>query len=244
MRDATPAVRTATAERSLTPERDYAGVFNLGLYRRHRARPSPKRWRARVWSSCGTHRPSRFPPRSSGELLAEVERARTFVRRRQVVEVTAAKRMIERRSTRFDLYSARLAGDSAYGSAEMLSWLVYQHGIEPPSPRTCPEHQWPPLGDRSPDDALPGLPREPAGQEARLQSVLGWIKTSPSGQSRTKLPGWRGVQLGSSGKACNSATDRYKSMSLRTCATMSCSASIFARARRASDTQISGVIRR
>jgi hypothetical protein len=36
MRDATPAVRTATAERSLTPERDYAGVFNLGLYRRHR----------------------------------------------------------------------------------------------------------------------------------------------------------------------------------------------------------------
>ena len=46
-------------------------------------------------------------------------------------EVTAAKRMIERTMDRFDLYPARLAGDSAYGSAEMLRWLVYEHGIEP-----------------------------------------------------------------------------------------------------------------
>ena len=43
----------------------------------------------------------------------------------------AAKRMIERSMERFDLYPARLMGDSAYGSAEMLGWLVYQHGIEP-----------------------------------------------------------------------------------------------------------------
>src|ERR1700722_7534317 len=46
-------------------------------------------------------------------------------------EVTAAKRMIERSLNRFDLYPARLLGDSAYGSAEMLGWLVYEHGIEP-----------------------------------------------------------------------------------------------------------------
>ena len=46
-------------------------------------------------------------------------------------EVTAAKRMIERTMDRFDLYPARLAGDSAYGSAEMLRWLVYERGIEP-----------------------------------------------------------------------------------------------------------------
>jgi len=46
-------------------------------------------------------------------------------------EVTAAKRMIERTMERFDLYPQRLAGDSAYGSAEMLGWLVYEHGIEP-----------------------------------------------------------------------------------------------------------------
>ena len=31
----------------------------------------------------------------------------------------------------FGLYPARLLGDSAYGSAEMLGWLVYKHGIEP-----------------------------------------------------------------------------------------------------------------
>jgi transposase len=46
-------------------------------------------------------------------------------------EVTAPKRMIERTMDRFDLYPARLAGDSAYGSAEMLHWLVDEHGIEP-----------------------------------------------------------------------------------------------------------------
>ena len=39
--------------------------------------------------------------------------------------------MIERTKERFDLYPARLLGDSAYGSAEMLGWLVYEHGIEP-----------------------------------------------------------------------------------------------------------------
>jgi hypothetical protein len=43
----------------------------------------------------------------------------------------AAKRMIERSLERFDLYPSRLLGDSAYGSAEMLGWLLYEHGIEP-----------------------------------------------------------------------------------------------------------------
>jgi transposase len=60
-------------------------------------------------------------------IIVDVE-ATTAVRQ---AEVTAAKRMIERSIERFDLYPARLAGDSAYGSAEMLSWLVYEHGIEP-----------------------------------------------------------------------------------------------------------------
>jgi len=49
-------------------------------------------------------------------------------------EVTAAKRMIERSRKRFDLYPARLAGDSGYGSAAMLGWLVYEQGIEPHIP--------------------------------------------------------------------------------------------------------------
>jgi hypothetical protein len=60
-------------------------------------------------------------------IIVDVE-ATTAIRQ---AEVTAAKRMIERTMERFDLYPARLAGDSGYGSAEMLSWLVYDHGIEP-----------------------------------------------------------------------------------------------------------------
>jgi IS5 family transposase len=49
-------------------------------------------------------------------------------------EVTAAKRTIERIEQRFDLYPERLAGDAAYGSAEMLGWLVHERGIEPHVP--------------------------------------------------------------------------------------------------------------
>ena len=60
-------------------------------------------------------------------VIVDVE-ATTAIRQ---AEVTAAKRMIERSRERFDLYPARLAGDSGYGSAEMLGWLVYEQGIEP-----------------------------------------------------------------------------------------------------------------
>jgi len=60
-------------------------------------------------------------------IIVDVE-ATTAIRQ---AEVLAAKRMIERSMERFDLYPAKLMGDSAYGSAEMLGWLVYDHGIEP-----------------------------------------------------------------------------------------------------------------
>jgi IS5 family transposase len=60
-------------------------------------------------------------------IIVDVE-ATTAIRQ---AEVLAAKRMVERSIGRFDLYPARLLGDSAYGSAEMLGWLVYEHGIEP-----------------------------------------------------------------------------------------------------------------
>jgi transposase len=60
-------------------------------------------------------------------IVVDVE-ATTAIRQ---AEVIAAKRMIERSMDRFDLYPTRLMGDSAYGSAEMLGWLVYEHGIEP-----------------------------------------------------------------------------------------------------------------
>jgi transposase len=60
-------------------------------------------------------------------IIVDVE-ATTAIRQ---AEVLAAKRMVERSMQRFDLYPAKLMGDSAYGSAEMLGWLVYEHGIEP-----------------------------------------------------------------------------------------------------------------
>jgi hypothetical protein len=42
--------------------------------------------------------------------------------------------MIERAFEGFDLHPAKLIGDTAYGSAEMLNWLVNEHGIEPHIP--------------------------------------------------------------------------------------------------------------
>lgn len=60
-------------------------------------------------------------------IIVDVE-ATTAIRQ---AEVLAARRMIERSMERFDLYPARLMGDSAYGSADMLGWLVHKHGIEP-----------------------------------------------------------------------------------------------------------------
>ena len=75
-------------------------------------------------------------------IIVDVE-ATTAIRQ---AEVLAAKRMIERSIDRFDLYPARLLGDSAYGSAEMLGWLVYEQGIEPhvtvfdKSTRMAPSH--------------------------------------------------------------------------------------------------------
>ncbi len=49
-------------------------------------------------------------------------------------EVTAARTMIERVREHHNLWPARLAADTAYGSAEMLDWLVHDQGIEPHIP--------------------------------------------------------------------------------------------------------------
>src|ERR1700757_4456637 len=64
---------------------------------------------------------------AANAIIVDVE-ATTAIRQ---AEVLAAKRMIERSIERFDLYPAKLLGDSAYGSAEMLGWLVYEHGLAP-----------------------------------------------------------------------------------------------------------------
>lgn len=49
-------------------------------------------------------------------------------------EVKAAKTMIDRVDKQFGLNPERLAADTAYGSGEMLAWLVHERGIEPHIP--------------------------------------------------------------------------------------------------------------
>jgi transposase len=63
-------------------------------------------------------------------VIVDVEATRAI----RQAEVGAARTMIDRTMDRFDLYPERLIGDSAYGSAPMLDWLVEEHGIEPHIP--------------------------------------------------------------------------------------------------------------
>ena len=49
-------------------------------------------------------------------------------------EVTAAKRMIERVQEDLGIWPRKLIGDTGYGSAEMLAWLVHERDIEPHIP--------------------------------------------------------------------------------------------------------------
>jgi hypothetical protein len=63
-------------------------------------------------------------------IIVDVEASRAI----RQAEVGAARTMIERTEARFGLYPERLAADSAYGSAEMLGWLVHERGIEPHIP--------------------------------------------------------------------------------------------------------------
>jgi hypothetical protein len=49
-------------------------------------------------------------------------------------EVASTKTMVERVKERFDLPTKKLIGDTAYGSAELLAWMVNEHDIEPHVP--------------------------------------------------------------------------------------------------------------
>lgn len=60
-------------------------------------------------------------------VIVDVEASRAV----RQAEVGAARIMVDRTAERFGLRPARLAGDSAYGSAEMLHWLVDERQITP-----------------------------------------------------------------------------------------------------------------
>jgi transposase len=63
-------------------------------------------------------------------VILDVEATRAI----RQAEVGAARTMIERTANRFGLKPNRLAGDSAYGSAPSLDWLVETKGIAPHIP--------------------------------------------------------------------------------------------------------------
>ncbi len=52
----------------------------------------------------------------------------------RTAEAFAARRMIDRITDRFDMTPDKLVGDTGYGSAEMLGWLVEERGIAPHIP--------------------------------------------------------------------------------------------------------------
>ena len=55
-------------------------------------------------------------------------------RRMRTAEVNATKAMINRVEDRFGIKPKRLIGDTAYGTAEMLAWIVGEKKIEPHVP--------------------------------------------------------------------------------------------------------------
>jgi hypothetical protein len=62
-------------------------------------------------------------------VILDVEASRAI----RQAEVGAAKTMIERTEERFGLKPERLVGDTAYGAAPMLNWLVEEKGTAPHS---------------------------------------------------------------------------------------------------------------
>jgi hypothetical protein len=63
-------------------------------------------------------------------IIVDVEATRAI----RQAEVGAARTMIDRVADRFGLEPKRLAGDSAYGAAPMLAWLVTDKAIAPHIP--------------------------------------------------------------------------------------------------------------
>jgi hypothetical protein len=80
--------------------------------------------------------------------------------------------MIERSLEQFYLYPGKLMGDSAYGSAEMLGWLVYKHGTIASS-QVAPSSVRPGTRRRAP--AIANMSRSSSTiQASRRRSTLRW----------------------------------------------------------------------
>src|SRR5690606_20042597 len=63
-------------------------------------------------------------------VIVDVEATRA----NRIEEVNSTKTMVERVEERFGLKPQRLIGDTAYGTGEMLGWMVEEKAIEPHVP--------------------------------------------------------------------------------------------------------------
>jgi hypothetical protein len=103
-------------------------------------------------------------------VIVDVEASRAI----RQAEVGAARTMIDRIQDHFGLYPERVAADIAYGSAEMLGWLVHERGIEPHIPVFDKSHRSD--GTFSRDDFAYDHKRDcyicPAGKELRQRQKI------------------------------------------------------------------------
>jgi hypothetical protein len=105
----------------------------------------------------------------------------------RTLEVQATRTMIERVEERVALKARKLIGDTAYGTAEMLAWMVEEKGIEPHVPVWEKAERKDGTFSRSDFryDAEADEYTCPAGKRLRQYWTSGWRSRSGAGQGPT-----------------------------------------------------------
>jgi transposase len=105
----------------------------------------------------------------------------------RTLEVQATKTMIERVEERVALQTRKLIGDTAYGTAEMLHWMVEEKGIEPHVPVWEKAERQDGTFSRSDFryDAVNDEYTCPAGQRLKQYWTRGWQSRASTGQGQT-----------------------------------------------------------
>ena len=105
----------------------------------------------------------------------------------RTLEVQSTRTMIERVEERLALKTKRLIGDTAYGTAELLAWMVEEKGIEPHVPVWEKAERKDGTFSRSDFryDAVNDQYTCPAGKRLKQYWTRGWQSRSGAGQGST-----------------------------------------------------------
>lgn len=130
-----PSSQVDWSKASLTrPVREYLEALDAGDQRRERKNVSltdpAAQWTAAPGGPAYYAYSTNYLADTKAGIVVDVQ-ATTANR---VDEVASAKIMVERTQENFQLKPDRLIGDTAYGVAEMLAWMVDEKGIEPHVP--------------------------------------------------------------------------------------------------------------